>query len=91
MIAAFDSQLKWVAGIRDELVTRGFDCRVVVPEVRSALSAGQIAAAGFEAVESVGWAELLERAVASDVVICGLSGPFTLALHGRSGGERGRR
>ncbi|HYI56152.1 MAG TPA: DUF6716 putative glycosyltransferase, partial [Microlunatus sp.] len=78
LIAAFDSQLKWVAGIRDELVTRGFDCRVVVPEVRSALSTGQIAAAGFEAVESVSWAELLERASASDVVICGLSGPFTL-------------
>ena len=78
MIAAFDSQLKWVAGIRDVLVTRGFDCRVVVPEVRSALSPGQIVAAGFAAVESVSWAELLERAVASDVVICGLSGPFTL-------------
>ena len=59
-------------------MARGFACRVVVPDVRSALSAGQIAAAGFEAVESVGWAELLERAVASDVVICGLSGPFTL-------------
>ncbi|HVK36037.1 MAG TPA: DUF6716 putative glycosyltransferase, partial [Microlunatus sp.] len=78
LIAAFDSQLKWVAGIRDELVTRGFACRVVVPEVRAALSAGQIAAAGIEQVESVGWAELLERAVLSDVVICGLSGPFTL-------------
>ena len=78
MIAAFDSQLKWVAGIRDVLVTRGFDCRVVVPEVRSALSPGQIVAAGFAAVESVSWGELLERAVASDVVICGLSGPFTL-------------
>jgi hypothetical protein len=59
-------------------VARGFACRVVVPDVRSALSAGQIAAAGFEAVESVGWDELLELAVASDVVICGLSGPFTL-------------
>ena len=47
LIAAFDSQLKWVAGIRDELVARGFDCTVVVPQVRSALSAGQIAAAGF--------------------------------------------
>ena len=78
LIAAFDSQLKWVAGIRDELVARGFDCTVVVPQVRSALSAGQIASAGFEAVEPVAWAELLERAVASDVVICGLSGPFTL-------------
>jgi hypothetical protein len=78
LIAAFDSQLKWVAGIRDELVARGFGCRVVVPDVRSALSAGQIAAAGIEAVESVSWDELLDRAVTSDVVVCGLSGPFTL-------------
>ncbi len=78
LIAAFDSQLKWVAGIRDELVARGFDCPVVVPAVRSALSPGQIAAAGFVGVESVGWAELLERAARSQVVVCGLSGPFTL-------------
>ena len=91
LIAAFDSQLKWVAGIRDELVARGFDCRVVVPDVRSALSAGQIAAAGFEAVESVGWAELLERAVASDVVVCGLSGPFTLRFTVDLAARAGRR
>ncbi len=78
LIAAFDSQLKWVAGIRDELVARGFDCPVVVPDVRSALSPAQIAAAGFDGVESVGWAELLDRAAASHVAVCGLSGPFTL-------------
>ena len=78
LVAAFDSQLKWVAGIRDELVGRGFSCAVVVPDVRSALSTGQIAAAGFDAVESITWPELIERAVASDVVVCGLSGPFTL-------------
>ena len=51
---------------------------MVVPDVRSALSTGQIAAAGFDAVESVTWDELIERAVTSDVVVCGLSGPFTL-------------
>ncbi len=78
LIAAFDSQLKWVAGIRDELVARGFECQVLVPDVRSALSAGQIAAAGFDRVEAVGWTELLRRAAAGDVVVCGLSGPFTL-------------
>ena len=78
LVAAFDSQLKWVAGIRDELVGRGFYCAVVVPDVRSALSTGQIAAAGFDAVESITWPQLIERAVASDVVVCGLSGPFTL-------------
>ncbi len=80
LFAAFDSQLKWVAGIRDELVARGFDCPVVVPEVRSALSADQIAAAGFTGVTAVGWAEMLDLAVASQVVVCGLSGPFTLRL-----------
>jgi hypothetical protein len=78
LIAAFDSQLKWVGGIRDELEARGFDCPVVVPDVRSALSPAQIAAAGFDGVESVGWAELLERAADSQVAVCGLSGPFTL-------------
>lgn len=78
LVAAFDSQLKWVAGIRDELVARGFSCAVVVPEVRSALSAGQIAAAGFDAVETLSWPELIEQAVSCDVVVCGLSGPFTL-------------
>jgi hypothetical protein len=78
LIAAFDSQLKWVGGIRDELEARGFDCPVVVPDVRSALSPAQIAAAGFDGVESVGWAELLERAAVSQVAVCGLSGPFTL-------------
>jgi hypothetical protein len=80
LVAAFDSQLKWVAGIRDELVDRGFDCRVVVPDVRSALSAGQIIAAGFDAVALCSWTELIETAVSSDVVVCGLSGPFTLRL-----------
>lgn len=78
LVAAFDSQLKWVAGIGNELAHRGFECRVVVPQVRSALSAGQISAAGLRSVESVGWSELVERAMASDVVVCGLSGPFTL-------------
>jgi hypothetical protein len=78
LVAAFDSQLKWVAGLRDELVARGVDCAVVVPAVRSALSPGQIAAAGGFDVESVSWSELIERSLASDVVVCGLSGPFTL-------------
>lgn len=78
LVAAFDSQLKWLSGIRDELEARGIDCSVVVPEVRSALSPAQIAAAGFETVENCDWAELIELALRSDVVVCGLSGPFTL-------------
>lgn len=78
LVAAFDSQLKWLAGIRDELAARDIDCSVLAPEVRSALSPGQIAAAGFDAVESCNWVELIDRALHSDVVVCGLSGPFTL-------------
>lgn len=78
LIAAFDSQLKWLAGIRDELARRDIDCSVAVPDVRSALSPAQIAAAGFEAVERCGWTDLIELALRSDVVVCGLSGPFTL-------------
>jgi hypothetical protein len=90
LVAAFDSQLKWVAGIREELGARGFACEVLVPDVRSALSPGQIADTGVDAVTAVGWTELIERALASDVVICGLSGPFTLRftvdLAARAGG-----
>ncbi|WP_344018323.1 DUF6716 putative glycosyltransferase, partial [Microlunatus capsulatus] len=79
-VAAFDSQLKWCARIRDELEARGFASEVVVPDVRSALSPGQIEAAGFTDVETVSWDELLERALAADAVVCSLSGPFTKAL-----------
>ncbi|HEU5483418.1 MAG TPA: DUF6716 putative glycosyltransferase, partial [Microlunatus sp.] len=38
----------------------------------------QIADAGFDAVAASSWTELIEEAVGSDVVVCGLSGPFTL-------------
>lgn len=79
-VAAFDSQLKWCSRIRDELESRGFESSVVVPDVRSALSPGQIAAAGFTGVDAVSWDELLEQALAADAVVCSLSGPFTKAL-----------
>src|SRR4051794_7901334 len=78
LVAAFDSQLKWVAGIRVELAAHDFHCYLVVPDLRPALSPGQIAAAaGIDEVEPVGWSELIGRALDSDVVVCGLSGPFT--------------
>ncbi|WP_217428292.1 DUF6716 putative glycosyltransferase [Microlunatus speluncae] len=76
-IAAFDSQLKWCGRIRDEFASRGYACRVVVPDVRSALSAQQIRDAGFDGVDSLSWSDLLDVAVISDVVVCGLSGPIT--------------
>jgi hypothetical protein len=79
-LAAFDSQLKWCARIRDELERRGFLCQVVVPDLRNALSPAQVADAGFTEVEDVSWSELLDRAVAADVVVSGLAGPATKAL-----------
>ena len=36
-LAAFDSQLKWCSQIHDEFARRGFETRVIVPDVRSAL------------------------------------------------------
>lgn len=80
LIAAFDSQLKWCAGIRDELESRGFSCRVVVPDTRSALSARQIRDAGFDGVEHVDWSTLVASAIDSDVVVCSLAGPMTHRL-----------
>jgi hypothetical protein len=75
-IAAFDSQLKWCARIRDELALRGFTSQVIVPEIRSALSPAQISDAGFTDVDTASWPELLEVALNSDVVVCSLSGPI---------------
>jgi hypothetical protein len=79
-IAAFDSQLKWCSQIRTELDGRGFSSRVVVPDIRSALSESQIADAGFAEVERISWEETLVQAAGSDVVVCALSGPITKAL-----------
>jgi hypothetical protein len=76
-VAAFDSQLKWCGRIRDEFASRGYECRVVVPDIRSALSEQQIRDAGFDRVDSLSWSDLLDVAVISDVVVCGLSGPIT--------------
>lgn len=80
LIAAFDSQLKWCAGIRDELERRGARCRVVVPDTRSALSAQQIADAGFDRVVRRSWDDLVAEALRSDIVICSLAGPMTQRL-----------
>lgn len=76
-VAAFDSQLKWCARIRLEFESRGFTCRVIVPEVRAALSDSQILDAGFTVVERASWRATLEAAAVSDVVVCSLAGPTT--------------
>ncbi len=79
-VAAFDSQLKWCGHLRDELAARGFGWRVVVPDVRSALSPEQISGAGFDRVEHLAWPKLLAAAQHSDVVVSGLAGPLTQGL-----------
>ena len=80
LIAAFDSQLKWCARIRDELIARGFTCEAVVPDSRSALSQKQVRDAGFEEVRHCSWAELVDEACAHDVVVASLAGPQTQRL-----------
>ncbi|MFI8286784.1 hypothetical protein ACIF84_27530 [Streptomyces albidoflavus] len=55
LVAAFDSQLKWCARIHRELRARQFACRVVVPDIRAALSEQQIADAGVASVETMSW------------------------------------
>lgn len=80
-VAAYDSQLKWCAPIRQELSRRGFGTRVVVPEARSALSEHQIRDAGVDRVERLSWAALIQAAMAGDVVVSALAGPATRRLH----------
>lgn len=80
LIAGFDSQLKWCAGIRDELASRGFSCRVVVPDARSALSDQQVRDAGFDDITHLTWDDMVDAALISDVVVCSLAGPQTQRL-----------
>ena len=79
-LAAFDSQLKWCSQIHDEFARRGFETRVIVPDVRSALSPQQIVAAGIDHVERASWSESVQQALDYDVVVCGLSGPLVKAF-----------
>lgn len=79
-LAAYDSQLKWCARIRDELQRRGFVCRVIVPAEKSALSLAQIADAGFDTVELLTAPELIEDALTADILVSALAGPATRTL-----------
>ena len=79
-LAAFDSQLKWCSQIHDEFARRGVETRVIVPDVRSALSPQQIVAAGIDHVERASWSESVQQALDYDVVVCGLSGPLVKAF-----------
>ncbi|MGH0218249.1 DUF6716 putative glycosyltransferase [Sinorhizobium meliloti] len=92
--AAFDSQLKWCSKIRDEMERRGIICRIVVPNIRNALSPRQIADVGISHVEPVTWQEMISIALNSDIFISSLSGPTTkrisieLAHHAKESGAR---
>ncbi len=91
VVASFDSQLKWCAGLRDELVARGATSSAVAPRGRSALSRAQVRAAGFEHVEPVDPDDLVERCLTADVVVCALAGPqvrrLGLELAARAGDD----
>jgi hypothetical protein len=76
LVAAYDSQLKWVMTLADEFAAQGWRYTVVVPtDVRHSLSADQIAAAaGGVGIERLRWAELLRRSRLADCVVLALQG-----------------
>lgn len=79
-VAAFDSQIKWCAGILEAFRSAGFACRILVPDIRNALSESQLRAAGVAKVERVTWEQAIEAGLASDVAVSALSGPNTKRL-----------
>lgn len=86
--AVFDSQLKWCLNICDELERRGVSCRIIVPDIRSALSAQQIIDAGAPRVERMTWDEMMRVALSNDIFVSALAGPLTrrisMELHEQS-------
>lgn len=74
-LAAYDSQLKWCGPIKREFVKRGYTCRAVVPDSRSALSKSQIISAGFDSVERLSWDEIKCEALKHDIEVISLIGP----------------
>ncbi|HEY5980089.1 MAG TPA: DUF6716 putative glycosyltransferase [Microlunatus sp.] len=74
LIATFDSQLKWVAAVGDELRRRGCECAVVSPQGRSVPSALQLAAVGVDGVDVLPWEVLVAESACSDVVVAALAG-----------------
>jgi hypothetical protein len=84
VVAGFDSQLKWSAGISQELERRGADVEVVAPAGRSALSDQQVRDVGFDHVRTLAWDDVVDAAAGADVVVCALAGPqvrrLTIAL-----------
>ena len=76
LVAAFDSQLKWAATIRQGLESRGFDCQVIVPsDIRHAISDNQLADYGGSSVAYMPWRELTTASLKVDVVVLAVQGP----------------
>ncbi|MFI7585659.1 DUF6716 putative glycosyltransferase [Spongisporangium articulatum] len=78
LVAAFDSQLKWAAGVRGALEQQGFSCRTVIPsDVPSGFSEQQLLDyGGASGVESLTWDQLLAQAKRVDVVVLSVQGSF---------------
>jgi hypothetical protein len=77
VIAAFDSQLKWGAGVAREFAKAGWTWTAAAPaNVRHALSPDQLAAAKVTEFHKLMWRELLEAAIGSDCVVLSLQGPL---------------
>ncbi len=77
LIAAYDSQLKWVLNFAAEFSAQGWQYTVVVPsDIRSALSPAQLAAAGNVAILRIPWQDMLQLARRMDCVVLAVQGPL---------------
>jgi hypothetical protein len=75
LVAAYDSQLKWAMSLADEFTAQGWTYSVVVPaDIRSSLSADQVAAVGEVTILHLPWDALLARARDSDAVVLAVQG-----------------
>lgn len=77
VIAAYDSQLKWAAGLAAEFAAAGWHWSAAVPrDVRHAFSDEQLAAIGVHDLRHLSWADLLLEARRADCVVLALQGPL---------------
>ncbi|QFU97692.1 hypothetical protein KDY119_01191 [Luteimicrobium xylanilyticum] len=77
VLVAYDSQLRWAAGVGAELASRGWDCRYAAPsDVRSFVTPELERELGVR-LERAPWAELVRRAAGADVLVLALQGPLT--------------
>jgi hypothetical protein len=89
LVAAFDSQLKWALRVGSALADHGIACRFVKPiDIRNSISDLQLADHGSGSLDELTWLELLDSAMAADVVVLVVQGSFVSRfcheLHERS-------